>query len=67
MVMRLPQVHDTLGQGRITQHIQLARGKGRAAHVGEGKNRLSVVHVSDAVRLYRLALEKGRQARATTP
>ena len=59
MAMRLPQVHDTRHQGRITQHIQLARQKGRVAYVGEGKNRLPAVHVSDAVRLYRLALEKG--------
>jgi nucleoside-diphosphate-sugar epimerase len=60
MVMRLPQVHDTRHQGRIAQHIQLARQKGRVAYVGEGKNRLPAVHVSDAVRLYRLALEKGQ-------
>jgi nucleoside-diphosphate-sugar epimerase len=60
MVMRLPQVHDTLRFGRITQHIQLARQQGRVAYVGEGKNRLPAVHVSDAVRLYRLALEKGQ-------
>ena len=57
--MRLPQAHDTRRQGRITQHIQLARQKGRVAYVGEGKNRLPAVHVSDAARLYRLALEKG--------
>jgi nucleoside-diphosphate-sugar epimerase len=38
MVMRLPQVHDTRRFGRITQHIQLARQKGRVAYVGEGKN-----------------------------
>jgi nucleoside-diphosphate-sugar epimerase len=60
LVMRLPQVHDTRRFGRITQHIQLARKWGRVAYVGEGKNRLPAVHVSDAVRLYRLALEQGR-------
>jgi nucleoside-diphosphate-sugar epimerase len=60
MVMRLPQVHDTSKQGRITLHIQTARQQGRVAYVGEGKNRLPAVHLSDAVRLYRLALEKGQ-------
>ena len=60
IVMRLPQVHDTRHQGRIAQHIQLARQKGRVAYVGEGENRVAAVHVSDAVRLYRLALEKGQ-------
>jgi nucleoside-diphosphate-sugar epimerase len=60
MVMRLSQVHDTRHQGRIAQHILLARQKGRVAYVGEGKNRLPAVHVSDAVRLYRLALEEGQ-------
>jgi nucleoside-diphosphate-sugar epimerase len=60
MVMRLPQVHDTRRFGRITQHILLARQQGRVAYVGEGKNRLPAVHVADAVRLFRLALEKGR-------
>jgi nucleoside-diphosphate-sugar epimerase len=60
MVMRLSQVHDTRRQGRITQHILLARRKGRVAYIGEGRNRLAAVHVSDAVRLYRLALEKGQ-------
>ena len=60
MVMRLPQVHDTSKQGRVTLHIQTARQQGRVAYVGEGKNRLPAVHVSDAVRLYRLALEKGQ-------
>jgi nucleoside-diphosphate-sugar epimerase len=60
MVMRLPQVHDARRFGRITEHIRLARQQGRVAYVGEGKNRLSAVHVSDAVRLYRLALERGQ-------
>jgi nucleoside-diphosphate-sugar epimerase len=60
MVMRLPQVHDTRRQGRITWHIQTARRQGRVAYVGKGKNRVAAVHVSDAARLYRLALEKGQ-------
>ena len=59
MLMRLSQVHDTRRQGRIALHIALAKQKGWVAYVGEGENRLSAVHVSDAVRLYRLALEKG--------
>ena len=60
MVMRLSQVHDTRHQGRIAQHILLARQKGRVAYVGHGANRLPAVHVSDAVRLFRLALERGQ-------
>ena len=60
IVVRLSQVHDTRHQGRIALHIQLARQKGRVAYVGEGTNRLAAVHVADAVRLYRLALENGQ-------
>ena len=60
IVVRLPQVHDTRHQGRIAHHIRLARQKGWVAYVGEGENRLSAVHVSDAVRLYRQALEGGK-------
>lgn len=59
IVMRLPQVHDTRHQGRIAEHIKLARQHGRVAYVGEGKNRLPAAHVADVVRLFRLALEKG--------
>jgi nucleoside-diphosphate-sugar epimerase len=60
VVMRLSQVHDTRKQGLVTQLIQFARQQGRVAYVGEGKNRFPAVHVSDAVRLYRLAFEKGQ-------
>jgi nucleoside-diphosphate-sugar epimerase len=59
MVVRLPQVHDTRRQGRISLHVEIARRQGRVAYVGEGKNRVPAAHVSDVVRLFRLALEKG--------
>ncbi len=59
IVVRLPQVHDARHQGRIAHHIRLAREKGRVAYIGDGANRLPAVHVSDAVRLFRLAVENG--------
>lgn len=58
-VVRLPQVHDARRQGRISWHVDLARRTGQVAIVGDGRNRVPAVHVSDAVRLYRLALERG--------
>jgi nucleoside-diphosphate-sugar epimerase len=57
-VMRLPQVHNTIKQGLVTYLIAVAREKGVAAYVEEGRNRWAAAHVSDVARLYRLALEK---------
>jgi len=60
VVMRLPQVHDTVKQGLVTYAVQLARQKGVSAYVGEGLNRWPAAHRFDVARLYRMALEKGR-------
>lgn len=60
MVIRLPQVHDTQKQGLITFSIQVAREKGISAYVGDGANRWAAAPRLDAVRVYQLALEKGR-------
>jgi nucleoside-diphosphate-sugar epimerase len=57
-VVRLPQVHDTQKQGLITPFIGISRSKGVAAYVGDGASRWPAVHVTDVVRLYRLALEQ---------
>ncbi|MFC4822532.1 SDR family oxidoreductase [Dokdonella ginsengisoli] len=57
-VVRLPQVHDTRRQGLVSYVIDVARQKGVSAYVGDGGHRWSAVHLSDAARLYRLALEK---------
>jgi nucleoside-diphosphate-sugar epimerase len=59
LVMRLPQVHDTVKQGLITPLIAVARAKGVSAYIGAGRNRWPAAHVTDVAHLYRLALEKG--------
>jgi nucleoside-diphosphate-sugar epimerase len=57
-VVRLSQIHNTVKQGLVTDVIELARRKGVSAYIGDGLNRWSATHVSDAARLFRLAFEK---------
>lgn len=57
-VVRLPQVHDAVKQGLVSTAIQIYREKGACAYIRDGRNRMSAVHVLDAARLFRLALEK---------
>lgn len=59
MVVRLPQVHDREKAGFITYMVQIAQAKGVSAYVGDGSGRWAAAHVSDAVEVYRLALERG--------
>ncbi len=59
-VVRLSQIHNTLKQGLVTDVVALARRTGISAYVGEGLNRWSATHVSDAAHLFRLALEKNQ-------
>jgi len=59
MVVRLPQVHDTVKQGLVSYAIRIAREKGVVAYVGDGQSRWPAAHVTDVARLYRLVLEKG--------
>jgi nucleoside-diphosphate-sugar epimerase len=60
-VVRLPQVHDPVKQGLISPMVEIILQKGFSAYVGEGRNRFPAVHVLDAARLYRLALEKAER------
>jgi nucleoside-diphosphate-sugar epimerase len=60
-VMRLPQVHNPFKQGLITPLIEMVRQKGVSAYIEDGRNRWPAGHVSDVVRLYRLAIEKAER------
>ena len=57
-VVRLPQVHDTRKQGLVPYLLAVAREKGVPAYIGDGGHRWPAAHISDVVRLYRLAFER---------
>ncbi|MFB9477251.1 SDR family oxidoreductase [Nonomuraea salmonea] len=53
-----PTVHGTGDHGFISVIAGVARDKGVSGYPGDGANRWSAVHVSDAARLVTLALDK---------
>lgn len=57
-------VHGIGDRAFIAILARFAREKGVSAYIGDGANHWPAVHVSDAGRLYRLALEAGAPARA---
>lgn len=52
-----PTVHGAGDHGFVATLVEVARRTGTAAYVGDGRHRWSAVHLSDAARLVRLAVE----------
>ena len=60
IAIRLPPiVHGPNDGGFAKLLFTQAKKNGQAAYLGDGNNRWPSVHVTDAARLFRLALEKG--------
>ena len=52
-----PTVHGAGDDGFVATFVRIARQRGEALYVDDGTNRWPAVHVSDAARLVRLAVE----------